>query len=103
MRPAALVRDMPATSTHGSCVPFTVVGCVSGLYLRANVLCEGFCLLQLIPRVWEVVLVGLNLPGMGKEMVEEAPSKRDVDAKEGSSHGLCSPGLSSPRYNHPFE
>lgn len=103
MRPAALGTDMPPKSTQSSCLHFTVAGCVSGLYLRADLLSEGFCLLQLIPCVWEVVMAGLNLPGIGMETVKEAPRKRVLMPKRGPARSSPAQGFPPPCYNHPSE
>lgn len=84
---------------HSACPHPTVVGCVSGLGLRANLLSEGFCLFQPIPCAWRQA--GLASPArVGEGGSRRGTSKRGVDAKEGTSQGLCS---FPPWYNHPFE
>lgn len=87
-----------ACDTQPATSPGFLPACHSGWLcsgLDSGVICflKGYCFSWV--RVWAVATDGWpHLPGMGREMVAEIPSKGGGDAKE-ENQGLCSPGLSS--------
>lgn len=79
---AAPASDLSASAPHSACPHPTVVGCVSGLDLRANLLSEGsayFSRFHVCGRQAELA----SAAGVGREVAEKAQVKGVMMPKRG--------------------
>lgn len=73
---------------HCSCLHWTAAGCGFGLDLQADLLSEGFRLLQLIPCTWEEAVAGSTCLGWRGKRYRRQQEKGVLMPKRGLARAL---------------